>query len=199
LHLTDAFDLTVGTRYARNDQDFRQRTEGILATIPSDTSTKESSESVVTYLVNPRYYITESVMVYGRFASGYRPGGPNFIVPPPLSPRCSTALTTSYERELWDCCSTNVGLSFRFVGRRPSGFGGGTVHPQYWLDGYGLLDLRAGFEWRAVDLALFLKNVFNTQGGVTADTSALQLNSDAPVRVTVTQPRMVGLTLTVRL
>ena len=305
LHLSDAFDLTVGTRYAQNDQDFRQQTAGILGTIPSDTSTKESSESVVTYLVNPRYYITESTMVYGRFASGYRPGGPNFIVPPPLppqpstysadtvwnyelgvktsldrrwsldwdvfyidwsniqllvnvnslnsvvnggtarvvgselaysyfvtnglvvggnmtyshasltedvpgleaksgqplplSPRFSTALTTSYERALSDCCASNVGLSFRFVGRRPSGFGGSTVHPQYWLDGYGLLDLRAGFEWRAVDLALFLKNVFDTQGGITADASALQFNPNAPVRVTVTQPRTVGLTLTVRL
>ena len=39
---------------------------------------------------NPRYHITESAMVYGRFASGYRPGGPNFIVPPPLPPQPST-------------------------------------------------------------------------------------------------------------
>ena len=73
------------------------------------------------------------------------------------------------------------------------------MHPQYWLEGYGLVDLRAGFQWRDLDLSLWLRNVLNQQGGITADASALQYNPDAPVRVTVTQPRTVGLTLTYRM
>jgi outer membrane receptor protein involved in Fe transport len=304
-HLVPDVDLTVGARYAANHQRFRQVTTGVLGTIPSDTSPKESSENVVTWLVNPRWEITEAVMVYGRFASGYRPGGPNFIVPPPLppqpptydadtvwnyelgaktilfervtfdadvfwidwqniqllvnrnslntienggsarvvggdivsslrvatgllvagnvtfarseltedvpgleardgqplplSPRVSGALTTTYDAPLLACCKTDFGASLRHVGRRPSGFDGSTVHPQYWLDGYHVIDLRAGFGWKAIELGLSLRNLFDERGGISADAAALQYDPDAPVRVTVTQPRTLGLTLTVRM
>ena len=191
-------------------------------------------------MINPRYELSESVMLYGRFASGYRPGGPNFVVPPPLppgpptfsadtvwnyelgakttlggratidfdvfyidwsdiqlllnrnslnsvenggsakvlggeivstylittglvlggnmtysratltedvpglqarsgqrlplSPEFSAALMADYNFELSDCCATSAGFSYRFVGKRPSGFNGSNVHPQYWLE-----------------------------------------------------------------
>src|SRR5690606_10267242 len=39
--------------------------------------TKRSSDTSFTYLVTPRFRISPDLMVYGRIASGYRPGGPN--------------------------------------------------------------------------------------------------------------------------
>jgi outer membrane receptor protein involved in Fe transport len=117
----------------------------------------------------------------------------------PLSPELSAAITTDYTFPLSDCCSTSAGFSYRFVGKRPSGFAGSNVHPQYWLEAYGTLDFRVGFQWKALDLALALKNATDRRGGISADASALQYNPDAPVRVTVIQPRTFGLTLTVRM
>lgn len=41
----------------------------------------ESSEDVTTWMLNARYRFTPDVMVYGRIATGYRPGGPNVVIP----------------------------------------------------------------------------------------------------------------------
>ncbi len=82
--LTTKFDATVGVRYSWNKQIFSQYDSGLL-TDPFDpfttshSSTKES-EGVATYLFNLRYHFTPDTMVYGRVASGYRPGGPNLII-----------------------------------------------------------------------------------------------------------------------
>jgi outer membrane receptor protein involved in Fe transport len=40
---------------------------------------------VETYLINPQYQLTDDTMIYARVASGFRPGGPNFVLPPPFS------------------------------------------------------------------------------------------------------------------
>ncbi len=76
-HLTDKFELGGGIRWAHNKQDYRQDATG-LAAIPQAPTT--SSESVVTYLANARYHFSHNVMAYARFATGYRPGGPNTAV-----------------------------------------------------------------------------------------------------------------------
>jgi iron complex outermembrane receptor protein len=80
--LTERFDVTGGVRYAHNSQDFRQVGSGALAlSAPSN----ESSESVFTYLVNSRYHFNEQAMGYVRYATGYRPGGPNYIILDPAT------------------------------------------------------------------------------------------------------------------
>lgn len=73
------------------------------------------------------------------------------------------------------------------------------MRPQYWVDSYDSWDLRAAVQWRDLDVSLFLRNVLNEHGGISADASAQQFNANAPVRVAITQPRTVGLTLTYRL
>jgi iron complex outermembrane receptor protein len=81
-HITPKFDLLVGGRYARNEQSFTLIGDGLLATGTSNDPQRqygESKEGAFTFLVAPRYKITDDVMVYGRVASGYRPGGPNGI------------------------------------------------------------------------------------------------------------------------
>jgi len=116
----------------------------------------------------------------------------------PLSPRFGAALTTDYRLPLFACCTGNAGISFRYIGKRPSGFDGSTQRPQYWLPGYTALDLRTGVQWGSLDAALTLKNTLNKVGEISADTSGFSQNSSAPVRVAVTQPRTIGLTMTYR-
>jgi outer membrane receptor protein involved in Fe transport len=81
-HLTDKFDVTGGIRYARNNQEFTQNASGILVVSAPGSSSKES---VVTYLANARYRFSKNVTAYARFATGYRPGGPNFRVIDPVT------------------------------------------------------------------------------------------------------------------
>ena len=83
IKFTSSFDLTLGGRYARNDQDVVQVQDGLLfgelgepATITSD-----SSEDVFTYSIAPKFKFNDRMAVYARVAKGFRPGGPNVIAP----------------------------------------------------------------------------------------------------------------------
>ncbi len=77
--LSEQFEITGGVRWARNDQTFRQISEGAI--VPSANNPGKSSEDVFTYSISPQFHITEDAMLYGRLATGYRPGGPNVVVP----------------------------------------------------------------------------------------------------------------------
>lgn len=99
-HLTDRFDLQLGSRLSHIDQDFLPYyTYGIANTPdPSFTSGGRSTATPYTYLVTPRYFITPDIMVYARGASGYRPGGVNNGVgSPPPPPTYGPDKTYSYE------------------------------------------------------------------------------------------------------
>jgi iron complex outermembrane receptor protein len=75
-HITDKFDATGGARYARDRQTFEQVGTGLLG---KSAPTSRSSEHVFTYLANARYHFNADAIGYFRYATGYRPGGPNFI------------------------------------------------------------------------------------------------------------------------
>ena len=70
---TEQFDIQFGARQSRNEQRY-QTVNGLTAVASPRIETDDQS---FTYLVTPRYRLTPDVMVYGRVASGYRPGGPN--------------------------------------------------------------------------------------------------------------------------
>lgn len=100
VHLSDKFDVTGGLRYAHNKQTYSQIVTGILA--PS-LPTQRSSEDVVTYLANARYRFSPHATAYARFATGYRPGGPNVVTFDPVTgaplgpPSFDADTLTSYE------------------------------------------------------------------------------------------------------
>lgn len=73
---TDRFDVTVGARWSTNDQTFAQISAG-GPLVPEGRTPSKSSEDVWTYMLSPRFHASEDTMIYGRIASGYRPGGPN--------------------------------------------------------------------------------------------------------------------------
>jgi iron complex outermembrane recepter protein len=94
-NFTDRLSLGAGLRYSHNDQDFAQVvTDGIL--LPLGSTPGSSEESVLDFMVTPKFKIDETKLLYVRIASGYQPGGPNLALPGvPPSVAATTAL--SYE------------------------------------------------------------------------------------------------------
>ena len=74
-----AFDITGGIRYSHNNQQRVQANAGAL--LGNSTVRGKSSDNSTTYLLTPRFRFGGSNTLYARFATGYRPGGPNNPVP----------------------------------------------------------------------------------------------------------------------
>lgn len=81
-YLTSKFSMTGGIRYARNRQSVEQNGSGLFIT---PFPTRRSREDVVTYLANARYAFSDNANAYLRYATGYRPGGPNFVTIDPAT------------------------------------------------------------------------------------------------------------------
>jgi iron complex outermembrane recepter protein len=76
-HVTSKLDLTGGMRYAHNSQHFEQIGSGPLVfSVPERTETG----SIDTYQATIRYRASDRLMSYVRYATGYRPGGPNAVI-----------------------------------------------------------------------------------------------------------------------
>ena len=101
IHFTRQFELGLGVRYSRQKQAYDETVSGLLATGSATVLTPpiaKSDQSVTTYLINPKFHITDEVMVYARAASGFRPGGPNFVLSPGLgNPTFNPDRLWSYE------------------------------------------------------------------------------------------------------
>jgi iron complex outermembrane recepter protein len=83
IELADRFDVQLGGRYSQNEQTFSAVRTGPLVPIlglgpsPSIVREQQGDDSAFTFLVTPRWTLSQDLMVYARAASGYRPGGPN--------------------------------------------------------------------------------------------------------------------------
>jgi len=78
VHFTDRFDVQLGGRESKNRQSFDETDTGpLIGPSPYVQPTERTSENSFTYLLTPRFKISPDLMVYARFASGYRVGGPN--------------------------------------------------------------------------------------------------------------------------
>jgi iron complex outermembrane receptor protein len=80
-NITDKWDLTGGLREAHNNQHFTQFIQGVVEGPAAVTTTASSDQSVFTWSASSRYRFTEQTMAYVRLATGYRPGGPNDVIP----------------------------------------------------------------------------------------------------------------------
>lgn len=80
--LTEKFDLSGGLRFSRNTEDTQRIGSGILGT---SRPKRKSEDDVLTYLASARYHLSENATAYLRYATGYRPGGVNFVVNDPLT------------------------------------------------------------------------------------------------------------------
>jgi iron complex outermembrane receptor protein len=87
LHFTDRFDAQVGGRESHTSLRLDAHTESGPALGPDPVFNPESTTSanIFTYLFTPRFRVSPDLMVYGRLASGFRPGGPSYG--PPGAPK----------------------------------------------------------------------------------------------------------------
>ena len=86
--ITDDIDVTLGIRYSNQSQNYQSNIQSIIVPnpffpMPNTLYHYQSSSNggVATYLINPRWRVTDDTMVYAKVSSGYRPGGPNFVLP----------------------------------------------------------------------------------------------------------------------
>ncbi|WP_349742841.1 TonB-dependent receptor domain-containing protein [Roseateles cavernae] len=98
-HATPALALTGGVRVGRMEQRFTNTSAGLLA---GGTSTNggESEETATTWLATAGYKLDPLSSAYLRVASGYRPGGPNGLLPttsPSVKPMFKSDSLWSYE------------------------------------------------------------------------------------------------------
>jgi outer membrane receptor protein involved in Fe transport len=99
-HATPRLDLAVGGRASHNTQVASQTSDGPLVGGATRFDGLESSESPFTWSFAPRFELGKNASVYGRVATGFRPGGPNVLPPaaPPEVPRTyDSDRLTSYE------------------------------------------------------------------------------------------------------
>jgi outer membrane receptor protein involved in Fe transport len=76
-HVTQKLDLIGGMRYAHNSQEFEQIGSGpLIFSVPR----RNQTDSIDTYQATIRYRASETFMPYVRYATGYRPGGPNAVL-----------------------------------------------------------------------------------------------------------------------
>ncbi|MEP7247773.1 MAG: TonB-dependent receptor, partial [Gammaproteobacteria bacterium] len=76
-HFTDRFDVQAGGRFSKNNQTLHHREWTVFGGFVGRDP--KSSDDSVTYLLTPRFKISPDHMIYGRIASGFRPGGPNAV------------------------------------------------------------------------------------------------------------------------
>jgi len=102
-HFSPQWDLAFGGRWSENKQSANESLNGVLPTLqgtPEQLTSGESSDTDFTYSIAPRWHVSSDTMVYGRIATGYRPGGPNDLplnAPPSVPRTYQSDQTTNYE------------------------------------------------------------------------------------------------------
>lgn len=295
-HLTDKLDVSGGIRYAQGREKATQHGSGALS---QSAPTNRSSDSVATYLANALYRFSDQATLYFRYATGYRPGGPNHLMlssttglpvgPPrfesdrlsnyeigfkgetedrrfaidlaafhidwddmilfavrdavgfrdnasggarvrgaeltftarptnaltvtaPLAymdarmreadadlaaakgerlpgiPEFSASLSADYELPVGSLQPT-LGATLRYVDDRNASFDGSTSNRQYRIPDYAAVDLRAGITWGVVDAQLYVRNLLDERGQLSAYYVA------GLPRLAILQPRTIGISL----
>lgn len=159
--LAENLDVTGGIRVQAIKQDYRQLYSGSdaaalnslfgafgLSPTPSDSGLSKDSNSVVTYLANVKYKFSPHVMAYARFATGFRPGGPNILVP---GLPTTFAPDTTYDYEL--------GIKASFLG------------------GKGFIDLNLyNIDWKNIQILTIANGINGQTNGGRANSRGVEIS-----------------------
>jgi len=81
-HFLPDFDIAAGMRISGDHVALTANFQGGVLLSPSPTvGPVISDEHSTTWSVAPRWHLSDDTLLYGRVATGYRPGGPNLIIP----------------------------------------------------------------------------------------------------------------------
>lgn len=97
-HFTDQLDVQIGGRetFDRGMYGLATQYGSSVGPTPEISPAEFYKNNAFTYLVTPRLRLSQDLMVYARFASGFQPGGPNVSVPG-VPPQSDPQKTQSYE------------------------------------------------------------------------------------------------------
>jgi len=117
-YILPKLDITGGIRIGEYQESYLQAAGGadfaaynVLGSLfgftptPAVTPAGHENSTVETYQANLRYHITADNMVYFRFATGYRPGGPNDIIfgsPPTYGPDTTDNFELGWKTTFWN-------------------------------------------------------------------------------------------------
>lgn len=167
---------------------------GIGALINAGKARIQGGELALQYRPNSRWKLDLALNALDarltEDAAGLGPAGSRL----PNSARFSASAGVSHDFQLAGRAAY-VGANLSHVGRRNAGFDGSASFPGYELPAYTLAHLRAGVQWGKTDIALFVRNLFDEQAQLSATTGFVPVGG--PVRVSVEQPRTVGVTVSV--
>ena len=111
-HFSKAFDVEIGGRSTHTKQESQTTFFCCVLYGPDFTYAPiYQSESSRTWSVAPRWHITDDSLLYARYATGFRPGGPN--IPTPTLPDPPSFLSDSTR-------NIEVGFRTNLFGRRLS-------------------------------------------------------------------------------
>ena len=98
-HFTSVFDVEFGGRQAGTKQHSQVALACCVLYGPDTTyPVFNSSETSHTWSLAPRWHVTPDVLLYARYSTGYRPGGPNLPTPSlPNPPNLLPDSTRNYE------------------------------------------------------------------------------------------------------
>jgi outer membrane receptor protein involved in Fe transport len=156
-HMSPKLDFSLGGRWSNNEQTASQVLGIFLLPEPIVFDDAKSSENPLTYSASLHYNATDTRSIYLRYATGFRPGGPNVLPPgtPPGTPG-------SYDSDKL----TNFELGFRT----------GTADGRYSFDAaiYHL-------DWQDVQLFAVVNGVGINANGGTAVSDGVEFTAAARV------------------
>ncbi|MDE2369910.1 MAG: TonB-dependent receptor [Burkholderiales bacterium] len=95
--LTPQLDVTAGLRLSSDKQHYNQDYEASIAVPAPVVFAQDVTHHKTTWLLNALYKLGAETAVYGRVATGYRPGGPSALPATLGNPSFNPDTLTSYE------------------------------------------------------------------------------------------------------
>ncbi|HWE44875.1 MAG TPA: TonB-dependent receptor [Caulobacteraceae bacterium] len=181
-HITPKWEVQAGGRYSDQTQSAHETVSGLLVgnTSPPPYAidiTTDSKSDVATWSLGTKYHLTDDAMIYARYATGYRPGGPNVVPPsaPPGTPFTYGAdKNRSYEAGIktsWDDRHVTLDADVFYVDWRNIQLF--EVVNGYGVNGNGGKAMSEGYEWALAWVPMsgltFTWNGAHTNAALTSD------------------------------
>lgn len=125
----------------------------------------------------------------------------------PYTPGWQSSISADYDWQLSDGVSAYVGTSLRLLSDQTAGFNAAyraAFNRRVEIDGYAVLDARAGVEFGRFSLAVYARNLTNSDGVINAEGYPFAVPADIGgqgrnlLPVTNIRPRTIGATVGVR-